>query len=233
MYWRLPSLSIVPVRCVCRRRCLLYFAAIFSVLHHSSANAIPHGAMAFQLRLAPGQRVPISAHRHFQSLFRKIVSLPYSRTATGLLSSSASSVVPVANVLACRRSFPPAKRRAGPSSIPTCLARSTRVSRQHTVRLGDQSALPYPAPFSRVILLFMAALSRCMSSPQVTLPHAAHGTDSSCRGGQSYSQCSACCQSANRLCLRLLSGLLTARHRFFSTAARDTHSRLICHPPFT
>jgi hypothetical protein len=36
--------------------------------------------------------------------------------------------------------------------------------------------------FSRVILLSMAAPSRCISPPQITLPHAAHGTDSSCRG---------------------------------------------------
>jgi hypothetical protein len=101
---------------------------------------------------------------------------------------------------------PPAHRPAGPA---VCVTRSYS--------------------YFRVILLFMAALSRCMSSPQVTLPHAAHGTDSSCRGGQSYSQCSACCQSANRLCLRLLLSLLTARHPFFSTAARFTSSRLKCH----
>jgi hypothetical protein len=81
----------------------------FPILHHSSANVCTPWALAFQLRLAPGQRVPNSAHRHFQSLKRISVSLPYSRTATGLLSSSASSVVPVANVLACRRSLPPAK----------------------------------------------------------------------------------------------------------------------------
>jgi hypothetical protein len=33
--------------------------------------------------------------------------------------------------------------------------------------------------------------------------------------------------------LRLLSRLLTKRHQFFSNPVRDTHSRLICHPPFT
>jgi hypothetical protein len=117
----------------------------FPILHHSSADVCTTWAMAFQLRLAPGQRVPISAHRHFQSFKRISVSLPYSRTATGLLSSSAFSVVPVANALACRRNLPPATRRAGLSSIPTCLARSTRVSRQHTVRLDRLSALPDPA----------------------------------------------------------------------------------------
>jgi hypothetical protein len=78
-----------------------------------------------------------------QTHFCLFALLPHS---DGLLSNSASSVVPVANVLFCRRSFPPAKRRAGPSSIPTCLARSTRVSRQHTVRLGQLSASPYPTP---------------------------------------------------------------------------------------
>jgi hypothetical protein len=36
--------------------------------------------------------------------------------------------------------------------------------------------------FSRVILLSMAAPSRCTSPAQITLPQAAHGTDSSCRG---------------------------------------------------
>jgi hypothetical protein len=143
---RLPSPSLVPVRCVCRRRCLLYFAAFFSVLHHSSANAIPHGALAFQLRLAPVQRVPNSIYRHFQSFPRSVVYLLYSRTATGLLSNSAFSVVPVANVHACRHSLPPATRRAGLSSLPTSLSRFTRVSRQHTVRLDRLSALPDPAP---------------------------------------------------------------------------------------
>jgi hypothetical protein len=118
----------------------------FPVLHLSRANAIPHGALAFQLRLAPGQRVPNSAYRHFQSISGKIVFFLYSRKATGLLSNSASSVVPVANVLACRRSLPPAKRRAGLSSIPTSLSPFNRVSRQHTVRLGQLSASPYPTP---------------------------------------------------------------------------------------
>jgi hypothetical protein len=80
----------------------------FPILHHSSADVCTPWALAFQLRLAPGQRVPNSAHRHFQSLKRISVSLLYSRTATGHLSNSAFSVVPVANVLACRRSLPPA-----------------------------------------------------------------------------------------------------------------------------
>jgi hypothetical protein len=106
--------------------------------------------------------------------------------------------------------FMAARRPAGPA---VCIARSCY--------------------FSRVILLFMAALNRCTSPPQITLPHAAHGADSSCRGGQSYSRRFTCCQSLLRLCLRLLSGLLTARHQFLSTAARDTQSRLKCHSPFT
>jgi hypothetical protein len=49
-------------------------------------------------------------------------------------------------VPACRHSFPPAKRRAGSSSIPTSLSPFNRVSRQHTVRLGQLSALPDPTP---------------------------------------------------------------------------------------
>jgi hypothetical protein len=61
----------------------------FPILHHSSANAHTPWTLALQLRLAPGQRVPNSAHRHFQSLFRISVSLLYSRTATGHLSNSA------------------------------------------------------------------------------------------------------------------------------------------------
>jgi hypothetical protein len=58
-----------------------------------------------------------------------------------------------------------------------------------------------PAPFSRVILLSMAAPSRYTSPPQITLPHVAHKTDSSCRGGQSSSRRFNCCHSTHRLCL--------------------------------
>jgi hypothetical protein len=86
---------------------------------------------------------------------------------------------------------------------------------------------------SRVTLLPMAAPSRCISPPHITLPHAARGTDSSCRGGQPCFQCFACCLSAYRLSLGLLSGLLTARHQFFSNPVRDTQSRIKCHSPFT
>jgi hypothetical protein len=107
----------------------------FPILHHSSANVCTPWALAFQLRLAPGQRVPILAHRHFQSISRKTISLLYYRTATGLLSNSAFSVVPVANVLACRRSLPPATPRPGLAFFLTSLSRVTLVSRQHTVVL--------------------------------------------------------------------------------------------------
>jgi hypothetical protein len=44
----------------------------FPILHHSSADACTQWALAFELRLAPGQRVPNSAHRHFRSFLRKI-----------------------------------------------------------------------------------------------------------------------------------------------------------------
>jgi hypothetical protein len=118
----------------------------FPVLHHSSANACTPWALEFELRLAPGRRVPNSTHRHFQSISRKIVFLLSSHTATGLLSNSAFSVVHFANVHACITSLQPAKPRAGSSSLPASLSRSARVSRQHTVRLGRLSALPYPAP---------------------------------------------------------------------------------------
>jgi hypothetical protein len=87
--------------------------------------------------------------------------------------------------------------------------------------------------FSGVILLSMAAPSRCMSSPQITMPHAAYGTVPSCRGGQPCSRRFTCCQSVPRLCLRLLSRLPSIPHRLFSTAARDTRRRLKCHKPFT
>jgi hypothetical protein len=177
--------------------------------------------------------VPNSTHRQFQSLFRKIVSLPYSRTATGLLSSSAVSVVPVANVLACRRNLPLATPRAGPSSIPTCLARSTRASRQHTVRLGRLSALPDPTPFLAsscfpwplLVAIYRLPKSPCRMRHMEQTRRVAVAT--------LFSKCSGCCQSTHRLCLCFLSHLPTIRHPFFSTAARDTHSRLICHPPFT
>jgi hypothetical protein len=86
---------------------------------------------------------------------------------------------------------------------------------------------------SRVTLLPMAAPSRCISPPHITLPHAAHGADSSRRGGQPYSPRFTCCQSVPRLCLRLLSRQPSIPHPFSSTAARFTSSRLICHPPFT
>jgi hypothetical protein len=83
------------------------------------------------------------------------------------------------------------------------------------------------------ILLSMAALNRCTSPPQIILPHAAHGTDSSCLGGESYSRRFTCCQSTHRLYSRFLSRLLTARHPFFSTPVRDTQTRLKCHSPLT
>jgi hypothetical protein len=49
----------------------------FPILHHSSANVCTPWALAFELRLAPGQRVPNSAHRHFQSLKRISVFFCY------------------------------------------------------------------------------------------------------------------------------------------------------------
>jgi hypothetical protein len=118
----------------------------FPVLHHSSANVCTPWALAFQLRLAPGQRVPNAAHRHFQAHKRISVSLLYYRIATGLFSSSAFSVVPVANVLACRRRLPPATPRAGSSSLLTSLSRFTSGIPQHIVRLGQLSATVDPTP---------------------------------------------------------------------------------------
>jgi hypothetical protein len=90
--------------------------------------------------------VPNSTHRHFQSFSRKFVSFLSSRTATGLPSKSAFSGVPVANVLACRHSFSSAKRRAGSSLPLTSLSCVTRVSWQHTARLGQLSPVPDPNP---------------------------------------------------------------------------------------
>jgi hypothetical protein len=232
MYERLPSPSLVPVRCVCRRRCLLYFAAFScsSILQRKCMYPMGAGIpTSFGTRAASAElNLPsfpiLSAHcclsailphsdwasleqRHISGACRQCARLPTQLTAGD---TQSRLVFTSYKPLSLHPRFTAAHCPARPA---VCIARS--------------------CTYSRVILLFMAALSRCMSSPQVTLPHAAHGTDSSCRGRQPYSQCSACCQSADRLCLRLLSGLLTARHRFFSTAARDTHSRLICHPPFT
>jgi hypothetical protein len=80
----------------------------FPILHHSSASAHTPWALAFELRLEPRERSPNSAYRRFHSFPRSVVYLLYSRTATGLLSNSAFSVVPIANVHACRHSLPPA-----------------------------------------------------------------------------------------------------------------------------
>jgi hypothetical protein len=145
--------------------------------------------------------------RHISGACRQRTRLPTQLTPRDTLSRL---VVTSYQPLSLHSWNHPAHRPAGPA---VCIARSYS--------------------YFRVILLSIPAPRRYISPPQVTLPHAAHGTDSSCRGGQSYSQCSACCQSAYRLSLGLLSGLLTARHRFLSTAARDTQTRLKCHSPFT
>jgi hypothetical protein len=108
-----------------------------------------------------------------------------------LLSSSASSVVPVFCVLACRHRFPPAKRRAGSSSIPTSLSRFTRGIPQHTVRLGQLSPMPNSAPtlasscfpWPLSIAAFHLPKSPCRMRHGGTVP--------SCRGGQPCSQTSA------------------------------------------
>jgi hypothetical protein len=186
-------------------------------------------ALAFQLRLAPGQRVPNSANRPFPISFAEFcffALLPHSdwasleqrlfsgacrqctRLPTQLTARVTQSQLSITSYqpLSLHSRNPPAHRPAGPA---VCVTRSYS--------------------YFRVIVLSMAAPSRDISPPQITLPHVAHKTDSSCRGGQSYSRRFTCCHSAHWLCLRLLSRLLTARHRFFSTAARDTQTRLKCH----
>jgi hypothetical protein len=94
----------------------------FPILHHSSANACIQWALAFQLRLAPGQRVPYSAHRHFQSFKRISVSLPYSRTATGFsriapLQWCLSPMYSLADAAYRRRHPEPARRHFLPASL--------------------------------------------------------------------------------------------------------------------
>jgi hypothetical protein len=106
---------------------------------------IPHGA---GIRASFGTRAA-SAELNLSSfpiLFAQCCLSAILPHSYGLLSNSAISVVPVANVLACRHSFPPAKRRAGSSSIPTSLSPFNRVSLQHTDRLGQLSASPDPTP---------------------------------------------------------------------------------------
>jgi hypothetical protein len=96
----------------------------FPVLHLSRANAIPHGALAFELRLAPGQRVPNSTYRHFQSFPRNVVYLLYSRTATGFsrtapLQWCLSPMYSLADAAYRRQNAEPAYHRFLPASLPS------------------------------------------------------------------------------------------------------------------
>jgi hypothetical protein len=145
--------------------------------------------------------------RLFSGACRQRTRLPTQLTPRDTLSRL---VVTSYQPLSLHSRNPPAHRPAGPA---VCVTRSYS--------------------FSRVIVLSMAAPSRYISPPQITLPHVAHKTDSSGRGGQFSSRRFTCCHSTHRLCLCFLSRLLTARHPFFSTTTRDARRRLKCHKPFT
>jgi hypothetical protein len=120
-------------------RCLFLFFITPAQMH------VRHGRWHLNFVWHPGsecQTQPIVASIPF--LAKLFLSFPPAQRLG--FSQIAPSVVPVLCVPACRHSFPPAKRRAGSSSIPTSLSRSTRVSRQHTVRLGRLSAMPEHTP---------------------------------------------------------------------------------------
>jgi hypothetical protein len=232
MHERLPSPSLVPVRSVCHQRCLLYFAAI----SYSSS-------LQRQCMYPMGAGIPTSFGTRAASAELSLPSFP-------ILSAQccSSALFPHSNLAYL-------EQRLFSGACPLCACLPTQLSARETQsRLIVDSYQPLslhprftaahcparPAvciaisySFSRVILLSMAALSHYISPPRIILPHAAHGAVSSCRGGQPCSQCFACCLSAYRLSLGLLSGLLTARHQFISAAAPDTQRRLKCHSPFT
>jgi hypothetical protein len=145
MYERLPSLSIVPLRRVCRQCCLLYFAAFSSTSSLQRQCMYPMGRWHSNFAWHPGSECRTQP-TVISNPFRAMLFICYTPAQRLGFSRTAPSVVPVFCVLACRRSLPPATPRAGSSSLLTSLARSTRVSRQHTVRLGRLSALPDPTP---------------------------------------------------------------------------------------
>jgi hypothetical protein len=207
-------------------RCLFLFFIIPAQMH------VSHGRWHLNFVWNPEsdrQTQPIVASIPF--LAKLFLSFPPAQRLG--FSQTAPSVVPVICVLACRHSFPPAKRRAGSSSLLTSLSRFTRGITQHIVRLGQLSALPDPTPslasscfpWPLPVAIYRLPKSPCRMRHMEQTRRAAVAT--------LFSKCSGCCQSAHWLCLHLPSRLLTARHQFFSTAARFTSSRLICHPPFT
>jgi hypothetical protein len=164
MYERLPSLSIVAVHSVCRQRCLLYFAALSCSSSLKRQCNTPWGA---GIRTPLGTRAA-SAELNLPSF--SILSaqcclsaiLPHSDRASRerrLFSGACRQCTPLPTQLTARETLsqlfitsyqplslhswnPPAHRLAGPA---VCIARSYS--------------------FSRVILLSMAALSRCISPP--------------------------------------------------------------------
>jgi hypothetical protein len=190
MYERLPSLSIVAVHSVCRQRCLLYFAALSCSSSLKRQCNTPWGAgirtplgtraasaelnlPSFSILSAQCCLSAILPHsdraspkqRHISGACRQCTRLPTQLTAGN---TQSRLVVTPYQPLSLHSWNHPAHRPAGPA---VCIARSYSSS--------------------RVILLSMAAVNRCISSYQMSLPHAAHGADSSCRGRQPCSQCSA------------------------------------------
>jgi hypothetical protein len=228
MYERLPSPSLVPVRCVCRRRCLLYFAAFSCSSSLQRQCNTPWGA---GIRTPLGTRAA-SAELNLPSFL--ILSAQCCLSAI-LPHSDGASLEQRLFCGACRqRTRLPTQLTAGDTQSRLVFTSYQPLSLHPRFTAAHRPARPAVCiataySFSRVILLSMATLNRCLSFPQITLPHVAHKTDSSCRGGQSSSRRFTCCHSTHRLCLCFLSRLLTARHPFFSTAARFTSSRLKCH----
>jgi hypothetical protein len=164
MYERLPSLSIVAVHSVCRQRCLLYFAALSCSSSLKRQCNTPWGAgirtplgtraasaelnlPSFSILSAQCCLSAILPHsdrasrerRLFSGACRQCTPLPTQLTARETLSRL---VVTSYQPLSLHSWNPPAHRLAGPA---VCIARSYS--------------------FSRVILLSMAALSRCISPP--------------------------------------------------------------------
>jgi hypothetical protein len=145
----------------------------FPILHHSSATVYTPWALAFKLRTAPGQRVPNSAHRHFQSLKRFSVSLLYSRTATGFSRTAPrqwceSPTYSPADTAFRQRNAEPAHRRFLPASLPSAAFHGSTPT-------GSAGCL-----HSQILLLLSRhpAFHGCSQSLHIILPNepAASGT---------------------------------------------------------
>jgi hypothetical protein len=183
MYERLPSPSLDPVRCVCRQRCILFYFAAFSCSSILQRKCMyPMGA---------GIRTPLGTRAASAEL--NLPSFPILSAQCCL-----SAILPHSDWASLEQRLLSGAYRQR-TRLPTQLtARETQcrlvftsykpLSRHPRNPLADRPAGPAVCnartySSSRVTLLPTAAPSRCMSSPQITLPHATHRADSSCRGG--------------------------------------------------